>query len=241
MLAASEFGAKALIQSGRGDAEWLPHGLFLNKRPLDPHAKQKLGWEGKIAVGCVMANQSRKDFPAAFEAAAILKKEYGGRFLFWLHTDLAVRYWNVHALAADYGLGAGDLILTTSATDAQLALHYAGCECTILPSGGEGFGFPIAESLACGTGCVTTDCAGGAELVQPEARVAPVCFRVDTIHNVQRAVLSGWGFARAAQEEIEKKLADPEYRAEELRDSIQHLDWSRLRHLWKRWLAGGLK
>ena len=55
-----------------------------------------------------MTNQARKDWPTAFAAAALLSKVYKSRFLFWVHTDYPAfypgTYWNLHALATDYGL-----------------------------------------------------------------------------------------------------------------------------------------
>jgi len=235
LMAASEWGCQVLRNSGNSNASWLPHGINMQTFAPDMKAALKLGADPNIiCCGAVMANQSRKDFPVAFEAAAILKKHYGNRFRFWLHTDIQIRTWNVFALAADYGLG-DCLEVTQQCTDEELALRYSACDCTMLPSGSEGFGYPIAESLACGTACVVTDYAAGPELVPEECRVKPVTMRVDTPFNVQRAVLSGYGFANAAITQIEKKRSDREYRSEELRDGVAHLDWTRLRHPWEKW------
>lgn len=238
VLATSEWG-RDVLRADRADVDWLPHGLHLDKFYPTPDAREILGWADKIVVGCVMANQSRKDFPVAFHAARLLQDEYGSRFRFWLHTDVMVRYWNVYALAADYGLHS--LLCTEPMEDRALALHYSGAACTILPSAGEGFGFPIAESLACGTGAIVTDYAAGQEIVQSEHRVLPVGFRIDTQYNVKRAVLSGHGFARLAEEEIERKLEDWDFRADELADSVAHLDWKRLRYPWEKWFRGCLR
>lgn len=239
VIAASEWGRDVLVRSGRIDADWLPHGIFLNKfKPNDTAGL--INYENKIQVGCVMANQARKDWPVAFETAALLRAEYGNKFRFWCHTDDMIRYWNIYALAADYGI-ADCLEITTELNDAQLALRYSSCDCTILPTAGEGFGYPIAESLACGTACITTDYAAGQELVPREWCVEPVTYRTDTIHNVRRAVLSGYGFAAKAKDQIEKKRADREYRSEEIRATIEHLDWERLKHTWVKWFVDGVR
>ncbi len=95
--------------------------------------------------------------------------------------------------------------------------------------------------MACGTACVVTDYAAGQELVPEDCRVKPVTMRVDTIHNVLRAVLSGYGFASAAVNQIEKKRADPEYRGEELRSGVEHLSWDRLKHSWISWFRSGIR
>lgn len=252
VLAASEWGCNRLKASGRTDADWLPHGIWMDKfRPhgfTDGYAPRDNVWNrtmaswdaSEIIVGCVMANQSRKDFPAAFECFATLKAHYGNKFRAWLHTDEMIRSWNVYALAADYGLG-NCLEVTGGLSDELLGLRYAACDCTILPSAGEGFGYPIAESLACGTACITTAYAGGAELVSSACQIAPIAYRVDTPHNSLRAVLSGYAFAQAAMGQIEAKREDWEYRSGQLVESVKHLDWNNLKRLWESWLCGGLK
>lgn len=242
VIAASEWGRDCLVNGGRTDADWLPHGIGDRFKVADGNAGVRmLGWDpSHIHVGCVMANQARKDYPAAFECAAALKAEYGNRFRFWLHTDTMVRHWNVYALAQDYGV-ADCIEVTTELADEQLALRYSACDCTILPSGGEGFGYPVAESLSCGTACIVADYAAAQELVHEDCRVRPVAYRIETIHNVRRAVLSGYGFAVAAKGEIEKKRADWEFRSGELRESVAHLGWGRLRHVWERWFREGIR
>lgn len=241
VLAASEWGRDTLRNGGRADADWLPHGIHMDKFHVKPQARAEMDWkESEVWVGCCMANQSRKDFPALFECAAVLKAHYGNRFRLWLHTDVLIRYWNVYALASDYGV-ADCLEITHDGTDEALATRYSACDCTVLPSAGEGWGYPIAESLACGTACVVTDYAAGQELVAPDCRVRPVAFRVDTSHNVRRAVISGHGFAQAVIPQIERKKADWEYVSEQHADSVSHLNWDNLRHLWVRWFRDGLR
>ncbi len=235
LLAASEWGGQVL------GSDWMPHGLWMDKfRPI-PSARGLLGYDaGDVVVGCVMANQARKDWAVAFEAAAVLKAEYGNRFKLWAHTDLAVRYWNFYALAADYGVQ-DCLVVTMDQTDDQLALRYSACDATMLPSGGEGFGFPIAESMACGVACVVTDYAAGPELVGwDDCKVPPVAFKVDTAHNVRRAVLSGYGFAARLKTQIEARAKDPEGVAKLMVERVEHLNWNKLQHPWRKWLLAGI-
>lgn len=242
VAASSEWGCNVLKQSGRPDADWMPHGLWISRDwRRDDDAKAKLGWEGKVVLGCVMTNQFRKDWAAAFECAAAMKEHYGNRFHAWFHTDVPERYWSFPGLAADYGVGGADIHVTTALTDQQMALHYSGCDVTILPSRGEGFGFPIAESLACGVPCVVTDYAAGQELVPEEYRVRPICYHVDTPYNLNRAVISGYAFAQVATQAIRIVDEDPEFKRAQLRDSVMHLDWPRLRVVWERWFREGLQ
>ncbi len=239
--APSEWGQQVLKVSGRADADWLPHGIFMDVFRPHADARQLLNWRASdIWIGCCMTNQSRKDFPVAFETAMLLRRKYGPRLRFWLNTDRLINSWNVYALSRDFGLD--DCIhITSNQTDAQMALRYSACDCTILPSGGEGFSYPTAESMACGTACVVTDYAAAQELVSEECRVLPVTFRIDTVWNPQRAVLSGYGFAARAEEQIERKRVDWEYRGEELRERVSHLDWQKLKHPWMRYFREGLR
>lgn len=241
IMAASEWGMNVLKNSGRPDADFMPHGLFLNQFHIVTGARSLLDWrDADVWIGVIMTNQARKDWPVAFECIAVMKKEYGVRLRAWLHTDLLVHYWNLYALATDYGV-ADCLQITTELNDDQLALRYSACDCTLLPSGGEGFGYPVAESMACGTACVVADYAAAQELVPEDCRVRPVTYRIDTQHNVRRAVLSGYGFANVVKEQIEKKRVDPEGRGEELAEMVAHLSWDKLKIPWTRWFLQGLK
>jgi len=61
--------------------------------------------------------------------------------------------------------------------DEQLATMYSGSDAHVLPSGGEGFGMTLLESMACGTPCIVTDlkearwlCQNSALYVEPEGK-----------------------------------------------------------------------
>jgi glycosyltransferase involved in cell wall biosynthesis len=239
VLASSEWGAKILVNGGRLDTDWLPHGIWRDKFHIRGDAKSLIGQKHGVLVGCVMANQQRKDYPVAFRCLGELRRDYGNNFNAWVHTDELIRYWNLPALAAEYGLG-DCLEVTMDLTDEQLALRYSACDCTILPSGGEGFGFPIAESLACGTSCIVSDYAGGAELVPPPCRSKPVAYKVEGPHSVLRPVLDGQDFALLAKYQIEVKRDDRDHTAKDIAQTVDHLSWDNLRYEWTKWLVEGL-
>jgi len=240
VLAASEWGANVLKAGGRADTDWMPHGIHADIfHPISKAREQLNGSTDGIYVGCIMANQSRKDFPEAFRCAAQLKSQYGSRFKFWMHTNTLLNAWNVYALASECGV-ADCIEVTTELSDHQLALRYSACDCTILPSGGEGFGFPIAESLSCGTACIVTDYAAGQEIVPAACRVLPMALKTETQYNVNRAVISGIAFANAAYGQIEEKRRDWDFRQAQLVDSVKHLAWANLKYPWLRWLREGL-
>lgn len=58
-----------------------------------------------------------------------------------------------HAAAA----GVGDVVVMSGVSDDELAQLYRGASASILLSESEGFGLPVAESLACGTRVVCSD------------------------------------------------------------------------------------
>lgn len=233
-LAASKWGMDVAQTQ-----DWIPHGIWVDRFCPQENAREMLGWDADdVWTGVVMTNQSRKDWPAAFECAAHLKARYGDRFKFWAHIDVPVRYWDIDRLAADYGV---EVDLTHDLTDAQLAARYSACDCTILPSAGEGFGFPIVESMACGTPCVTTRYGGGAELVPSRRLVQPVAMRVDTVHNVMRAVLNGKEFADLCVSCIAWKQSQPQECREQMVAQVEHLSWQNLRHVWVKWFLKGVK
>jgi glycosyltransferase involved in cell wall biosynthesis len=233
VLAASEWG-RNVASTDSVKADWLPHGIFGKFRPCVSDPKCNL-----ITIGCVMANQQRKDFPAAFECFWDLKQKWGNNFQAWLHVDVVKRYWDVANLILDYGVG--DCIeVTTSLTDDELAVRYSSCHCTILPSAGEGFGYPIAESMACGTPCIVTGYGAGKELVANDC-VAPIkALKMETIHNVLRAVVDGGDFAQLAAWRAQEKKDDWEGVTKRVSDSVRHLRWEHLKTPWEKWFREGL-
>jgi glycosyltransferase involved in cell wall biosynthesis len=67
----------------------------------------------------------------------------------------------------------GRVIVPAPLPDAEMPALYAGARALVLPSFNEGFGFPLAEAMICGTPCVVADAgslpevAGGAALLFP--------------------------------------------------------------------------
>ncbi len=235
VLAPSAWGAGVLLHHNP-TANWIPHGIWMNHfRPNERDDDQP----GYRMLGCNMANQARKDWPIAFKAAGLLRQVLGNRFHLWAHTDRPIHYWNLYALAQDFGLD-GAVEITTQLTDNQLAYRYSCCEATILPSAGEGFGFPIAESMACGTPCVVTDYGAGQEIVDPDCRVKPVAYRIDTQYNLQRAVLDENAFAEVTLAQMNRKHDDPTGTSQVMVNRVAHLDWNKLAFVWKKWLLEGL-
>lgn len=251
VLAYSKFGQQVLNETlGRDDIDFIPHGI--NESVFQPR-EMKLGrWmlrvpEEKKLVGCVMTNQARKEWGLWAEAAFKLISA-NPNYHFWAHVDVLERYWSLPALIQDFGLK-NHVTITTEASDEQLSYYYSACDITMLPSLGEGFGFPIAESLACGVPVVHHSYGAGAELI-PEYElvgieklgVIPTCVddgigRLDTINNVYRPHLYSDDWAH----EIERLTAcDSRIYQGTCTESVEHLQWKNLSPVWKNWFRAGL-
>lgn len=251
VVVASQWGAEVARRSGV-ECEWIPHPVDGSKFKFRAgfgrrDAREALQVEERVVMGCCMTNQARKDWPTAFATAALLAKVYRSKFLFWVHTDSPAftpgTYWNLHALAHDYGLPLECLriTLTGSYTDSMMAAFYNACDVTILPSGGEGFGYPIAESLSCGCPCLTQDYAAGAELTHEEWRVPVSAFKLETSHNILRAVHSPYVWAKMAEAAIENGRIEGDEWRQEIAEGQKHLHIKSLKSVWLRWLKEGVR
>lgn len=233
-----------LAQKSNLQTDWLPHGinekLFYPRPKIDARAGFGLEPDG-LVLGMCATNQARKDFPVGFETAARLKKEFGKEFTFWLHTDIAIRYWNVYALVEEYGLSDNfKLSFTGGFDDTAMAMFYSACDLTMLPSAGEGFGYPIVESQMCGVRCLVPNYSAACEVAGIEEQIPCIGTRIDTAHNVRRALLCGKEWGERALEAIVKASADNEADRLEVASKVEHLKWSNLKPLWVRWLLAGL-
>ena len=81
--------------------------------------------------------------------------------------------------------GEGKLVRLGFVEDADLPALYRGAAALCLPSRYEGFGFPLAEALACGVACVASDdpalveVSGGAALHAPRADVPALAAQLE--------------------------------------------------------------
>jgi glycosyltransferase involved in cell wall biosynthesis len=241
ILAYTLFGKKVLEQTLQREVDWIPHGINGSVfRPRDRQAgRLALGVkEDEELIGCVMTNQARKDWGTAFATAARLARP--GR-KFWFHTDALVRHWNLMALANDFGLEPHVIITTNTFTSEELSYLYSACNITYLPSLGEGFGYPLVESLGCGIPVIHGNYAGGAELIpEREWLVEPVTYRLDTQWNCMRPVwdVGTW------KDKVEWALnqhGDGTYQ-DICTTAVRHLDWKRLwPSCWKKWFEEGIE
>lgn len=194
-----------------------------------------------VRIGVVATNQARKDWGLAAEVCAAVRQRIAPRALkLWWHVDQEIRDYSIPALLTDFGL-MDACEVTSSLDDAQMAEHYRACDVTLGIGGGEGFGFPIFESLMCGVPCVHGDYAGGASIMQScglsDLLVAPVGFRLETQSNCYRPVfrVEDW------VERILNILIVVPRTQEWYTERVAHLQWRNLWPRWQHWFEDGLR
>lgn len=255
-------GADRVIGYGRWGAEvlrsvrdepvpYLPHGLTLKtydaagyrteedgwaRSQLGPHAKRQ-----DLIIGCVATNQPRKDLGLYFGTLAELTAR-GWPVYGWLHTDVLVKAWSIPQLVEDCGLAKRVTVSLKPYSDREMALLYQACDVTVAPGLGEGFGYPIVESLASGVPVVHGDFGGGRELVPKVEWRFPVReVRLEGIYAQQRPVFKPEDVANAVERAIGwKNQVGAETAAAYCRGAVAHLDWQSLWPRWYAWIKAGL-
>lgn len=139
-----------------------------------------------LLIGIVATNQARKNWQLGMETAKILL-DRGYDVRVWAHTDILERYWSMTNLVVDYGLVGRCAVTLSRFTDDIMALMYSACNVT-LGIGSEGFGYPIAESLACGVPCIVGTYGAQREFTPPHMQVAPVAYTYEGVYCSKRPV-----------------------------------------------------
>jgi glycosyltransferase involved in cell wall biosynthesis len=232
---------------------YLPHGIQLRDfststyqhhegeqdwahEQLGPHVKQ----HDKI-IGCVATNTARKDLGLYFQTLHELRTRgipvYG-----WLHTDVLVKAWSIQQLVEDCGLAKRVTVTLSQYSDRQLAALYQTCDATIAPGLGEGFGYPIVESLASGVPVAHVDYGGGRELIPKIEWRYPVReMRLEGIYALQRPVCRAEDVANAIERifDWQQEVGSVAAKAYCV-GAVGHLDWARLWPRWHAWIKAGL-
>lgn len=220
----------------------IPHGIDTSVfRPRDRatsrHVFSKnLGFRGpeidtdEYLIGIVATNQTRKDWALAIEACARLAKDHPIRI--YCQIDKLQRHWDLAGLLLDYGLIPQTIVNTNQVSDEMMAHIYSACDLT-LGIGPEGFGYPIFESLACGTPCLAGSYGGQAEFLPREMLIEPVAYRFEGLYNSRRPVHDSekWAYRIA-------KMLRQGKTGESLLPS--RLDWDNLwTDEWEPWFRSG--
>lgn len=224
-----------------GNPEFLRHGIdstvFYPRDKATSRAEfAKSGFVGlkpdSLLLGVVATNQPRKNWQLAMETARILL-ERGHDVRLWAHTDVMDRYWSLGNLVVDYGLVGRVAITTHRFTDEQMCYMYSACDAT-LGIAPEGFGYPIAESLACGVPCICGSYGAQSEFVPKSMQVTPVAYFHEGAYCSKRPVHHASAWAKRVEDVLgEKKPVS-------LPESI---DWAggTLWPSWAKWFMDGIQ
>lgn len=165
--------------------------------------------DDEVLIGIVGTNQSRKNWGLGLECCSILARNHKVRV--WLHTDSMERWWSLPNLLVDYGLIHNAVISLGTIPDTKMAAACSAADIS-LGIGPEGFGYCIAESMACGTPCITGSYANGSAIVPRQMQVDPVGFFYEGSYASCRPVYNPSDWAAKAEEWIGKRASlDPKF------------------------------
>lgn len=230
------FDRKLAYTKWAGDmigAPFLPHGIDTSiyyPRQLEVKDGMIQGPvvvpEDTLRIGVCATNTPRKDWGLAAEMCSILK-ERGRDVILMAHTDTAVSSWNLPELFEEFDVLQNCVISTKQFTEDEMAQWYSACNVTLGIGSGEGFGYPIAESLACGVPCIHGNYAGGAEITP--YRIDPIGWRYEGYTTDKRPIFDVNDWA---------SYADHAWPAASL---PAQFDWVELWPKWKEWLLKGVQ
>lgn len=214
---------------GAPTSDYLPHGLdgdIFHNVPDKEICRMELGVPtNSFLIGTVMTNQPRKDWALAAAITSDLRN-YISELRLWWHTDVMERTpgWSIPAIAKDFGIE--DILhVTIGGTDSDMCRRYNACDLTILPSSGEGVGYPLIESNMCGTPALHINYAGGAEYTSWKVR--PQIFRYEGQFNTVRPVTHSNQWSTAIMEGPKET-------------NLDYLEWKNLWPRWQRWFESGV-
>lgn len=247
VIAYSEWARKMIektfgqVESERRSLIALPHGIhtdvFRPQRVIPAKVfHEGLGFPGpkvepgEKIIGIVATNQARKDYGLAIQAVAEVAKDTPVRL--FIQTDVLERHWSIPTLLKDYGLLHRAIVNCSQVTDETMAAVYSACDLTLGIGGGEGFGYPIFESLACGTQVITGSYGGQAEWMDQAWLLPPKMLRLEGVYNCMRPVYEPAFWARQI------RTALSVVRRGVIRQSLlsAELDWTNLWPRWEQWL-----
>jgi glycosyltransferase involved in cell wall biosynthesis len=179
--------------------------------------------EDEILIGAVATNQARKDWGLWAEICEMILHRHHPKARFWIHTDKMENYWSLFALLVDFGLADTVMFSLGYLNDDEMAQAYSACDVTLGIGAGEGFGYPIAESLFCGTPCIHGKYAGAVDFVDQDLLINPVRLHLEGVYNCYRPIFDAKDWVDKIEYFLGKRVNQP-----------SPLDWS---NVWPRFDA----
>lgn len=239
VLAYGKWAAEVLSRVRGKSVAWLPLGIGDLWQPPDEKTARWLP-DPAGRIGCVATNSPRKDLHLYVEILAELRRR-GHPINAWLVTDTQVRGWSIPELMRMYKVHPEELKVYTNGDrlgDQELLRLYQGSSVTVAPGLGEGFGYPIVESLACGVPCIHGDYAGGAELLP--ARLPALCadgWKVEGIYALKRPIFRADDAAAMVQNVWRGIYAAPAHCVE----AAAKYRWDAIWPRWSSWIMDGVR
>jgi len=175
-VAMSQFGQKILKKELDMDSFYIPHGVDTTiYRPIPREIVQKerenFKLNDKFIIGCIARNQSRKMYPALFQAFVRFHKKHPKSALVCHCDPVDPQGWNLLDLSNRLNLKLNEDVFFSMKRfchgegEATVNLIYNLMDIHTIPTTGEGFGLPIIESMAAGIPNILTDCTTSRELI----------------------------------------------------------------------------
>jgi glycosyltransferase involved in cell wall biosynthesis len=147
--------------------------------------------DSEILIGTVATNQPRKDWGLWGHSCALFLHRYL-EARFWVHIDKLEKGpgWSIPQQLVDHGLIDRTVVSLGNLSDNEMAQAYSACDLTLGIGSGEGFGYPLAESLYCGTPVIHGKYAGAVDYMPEPLLIEPIAYRPEGAYSCNRPVFN---------------------------------------------------
>jgi glycosyltransferase involved in cell wall biosynthesis len=200
---------------------WLGGVMEWPKSPMDIS-------DNALWVGIVATNQNRKDWALGIAIAAELRKTRP--IALWIHTDRLKNEWSILELLSEFGLLQSAIVTVGNVSDEVMAQSYSAMDITLGIGRGEGFGYPIFESIFCGTPCFSGFYGAQSEWMDDPHLIPVDHFRIEGPLGLQRPIYRIGDWMHKLNAGLGAQMRRP-----------NELEWDALWPLWAKWFRDGIK